>query len=150
MVEEVGKSDDHRTKNANKHSGVRSDSEEEERPKEAVENVVSRDIQRHPLEHSWTFWFDNPSAKSKQVAWGSSIRPIYTFSSIEEFWRSGGMSKTNLNCSARREQSRSKLGSVYHFTFAPVNELMRNENFPHQQDMEAYHLLLFRLSSSKS
>lgn len=88
MVEEVGKSDDdHRTKNANKHSGLRSDSEEEERPKEAIENVVSRDMQRHPLEHSWTFWFDNPSAKSKQVAWGSSIRPIYTFSTIEEFWR---------------------------------------------------------------
>lgn len=43
--------------------------------------------QPHPLEHSWTFWFDNPSAKSKQAAWGSSIRPIYTFSTVEEFWR---------------------------------------------------------------
>lgn len=41
----------------------------------------------HPLEHSWTFWFDNPSAKSKQAAWGSSLRPIYTFSTVEEFWR---------------------------------------------------------------
>lgn len=43
--------------------------------------------QPHPLEHSWTFWFDNPNAKSKQAAWGSSIRPIYTFSTVEEFWR---------------------------------------------------------------
>jgi len=42
--------------------------------------------QHHPLEHSWTFWFDNPSAKSKQAAWGSSIRPVYTFSTAEEFW----------------------------------------------------------------
>ncbi|KAL8032348.1 hypothetical protein ABFX02_13G090100 [Erythranthe guttata] len=41
---------------------------------------------RHPLEHSWTFWFDNPSAKNKQAAWGSSIRPIFTFSSVEDFW----------------------------------------------------------------
>ena len=41
----------------------------------------------HPLEHSWTFWFDNPSAKSKQAAWGSSMRPIYTFSTVEGFWR---------------------------------------------------------------
>uniref|UniRef100_A0A2N9I637 Eukaryotic translation initiation factor 4E-1 n=1 Tax=Fagus sylvatica TaxID=28930 RepID=A0A2N9I637_FAGSY len=40
----------------------------------------------HPLENSWTFWFDNPSAKSKQAAWGSSMRPIYTYSSVEEFW----------------------------------------------------------------
>ncbi|KAF7803255.1 eukaryotic translation initiation factor 4E-1-like [Senna tora] len=43
--------------------------------------------QLHPLENSWTFWFDNPSAKSKQAAWGSSIRPIYTFATVEEFWR---------------------------------------------------------------
>ncbi|KAJ9563457.1 hypothetical protein OSB04_008617 [Centaurea solstitialis] len=42
--------------------------------------------QHHPLEHSWTFWFDTPAAKSKQVAWGSSMRPIYTFSTVEEFW----------------------------------------------------------------
>ncbi|GMJ14186.1 eukaryotic translation initiation factor 4E [Hibiscus trionum] len=42
--------------------------------------------QPHPLEHSWTFWFDNPQAKSKQSTWGSSMRPIYTFSTIEQFW----------------------------------------------------------------
>ncbi|XP_077243723.1 eukaryotic translation initiation factor 4E-1-like [Tasmannia lanceolata] len=40
----------------------------------------------HPLEHSWTFWFDNPFAKSKQISWGNSIRPIHTFSTAEEFW----------------------------------------------------------------
>lgn len=43
--------------------------------------------QPHPLENSWTFWFDNPSAKSNQTTWGSSIRPIYTFATVEEFWR---------------------------------------------------------------
>lgn len=40
----------------------------------------------HPLEHSWTLWFDNPSTKSKNSAWGSSIRPVYTFSTVEDFW----------------------------------------------------------------
>nr|QQJ42043.1 eukaryotic translation initiation factor 4E [Saccharum hybrid cultivar] len=40
----------------------------------------------HPLEHSWTFWFDNPQGRSKQAAWGSSIRPIHTFSTVEDFW----------------------------------------------------------------
>ncbi|KAM7257458.1 hypothetical protein ACFE04_013199 [Oxalis oulophora] len=40
----------------------------------------------HQLEHSWTFWFDNPQAKSTQTSWGSSIRPVYTFSTVEEFW----------------------------------------------------------------
>ncbi|KAK8958089.1 Eukaryotic translation initiation factor 4E-1 [Platanthera guangdongensis] len=41
----------------------------------------------HPLEHAWTFWFDSPSAKSKNSAWGTSIRPIYTFQTVEDFWR---------------------------------------------------------------
>lgn len=31
----------------------------------------------HPLEHSWTIWFDNPSAMSRQAAWGSSIMEVY-------------------------------------------------------------------------
>uniref|UniRef100_A0A2P2M829 Eukaryotic translation initiation factor 4E-1 n=1 Tax=Rhizophora mucronata TaxID=61149 RepID=A0A2P2M829_RHIMU len=42
--------------------------------------------QAHPLEHQWTFWYDNPSAKSKQSTWGSYMRSIYTFSTVEEFW----------------------------------------------------------------
>jgi translation initiation factor 4E len=41
---------------------------------------------KHPLEHAWTFWFDNPNGKQKQVAWGSSIRAVYTFSTVEDFW----------------------------------------------------------------
>lgn len=41
---------------------------------------------RHRLEHSWTFWYDNYSAKSKQKTWGSSLRPVYTFSTVEDFW----------------------------------------------------------------
>ncbi|KAL8090931.1 eukaryotic translation initiation factor 4E-2-like [Apium graveolens] len=44
------------------------------------------EAEMHPLEHSWTFWFDNLSAKSRQAAWGSSMRPIYTFSHAEVFW----------------------------------------------------------------
>lgn len=41
---------------------------------------------KHPLENSWTFWFDNPMAKSRQAAWGSSLRELYTFSTVEDFW----------------------------------------------------------------
>ncbi|KAG6483424.1 hypothetical protein ZIOFF_060069 [Zingiber officinale] len=42
--------------------------------------------QPHPLEHSWTFWFDNPQSKSKHAVWGSSLRRIHTFSTVEDFW----------------------------------------------------------------
>ncbi|RWR91322.1 eukaryotic translation initiation factor 4E-1-like protein [Cinnamomum micranthum f. kanehirae] len=41
----------------------------------------------HPLEHSWTFWFDDTSVyKDKQIPWGSAILPIHTFSTVEDFW----------------------------------------------------------------
>lgn len=45
--------------------------------------------QSHQLEHSWTFWFDNPSVKLKQTTWGSSLRSVFTFATVEEFWRLG-------------------------------------------------------------
>ncbi|CAK9136626.1 unnamed protein product [Ilex paraguariensis] len=41
---------------------------------------------KHPLEHLWTFWFDSPLAKSRQSSWGNSLKSIYTFSTVEEFW----------------------------------------------------------------
>nr|QNT12788.1 eukaryotic translation initiation factor 4E1B-T [Nicotiana tabacum] len=48
---------------------------------------LSKEIKaKHPLENSWTFWFDNPMAKSRQAAWGSSLRDVYTFSTVEDFW----------------------------------------------------------------
>uniref|UniRef100_A0A1J3FQ39 mRNA cap-binding protein n=1 Tax=Noccaea caerulescens TaxID=107243 RepID=A0A1J3FQ39_NOCCA len=40
----------------------------------------------HSFQRSWTFWFDNPSLKSYQATWGSSLRSFYTFATIEEFW----------------------------------------------------------------
>lgn len=43
-------------------------------------------LKKHPLEHPWTFWFDNPNGKQKQATWGSSIRAVYTFSTVEDFW----------------------------------------------------------------
>ncbi|KAI3719720.1 hypothetical protein L6452_20622 [Arctium lappa] len=99
MVEEVPKSDEQKPVDLNKHRPVGSDGEEDEQLEEGeivggdVETLSSSSSSRpgtaltqHPLEHSWTFWFDSPAAKTKQVAWGSSLRPIYTFSTVEEFW----------------------------------------------------------------
>ena len=48
--------------------------------------ITSGQVQLHPLEQAWTFWFDNPAAKAKQTTWGSSLRPIHTFSTVEDFW----------------------------------------------------------------
>ncbi|KAG0606457.1 hypothetical protein M758_9G142100 [Ceratodon purpureus] len=55
---------------------------------EIVEKPVDRpaEVKKHPLEHPWTFWFDNPNGKQKQATWGSSLRPVYTFHTVEDFW----------------------------------------------------------------
>ncbi|KAF8054171.1 hypothetical protein N665_1342s0002 [Sinapis alba] len=53
---------------------------------EVDESSKSAVHESHPLEHSWTLWFDNPSVKSKQTTWGSSLRSVFTFSTVEEFW----------------------------------------------------------------
>ncbi|KAJ6792571.1 eukaryotic translation initiation factor [Iris pallida] len=38
----------------------------------------------HKLERKWTFWFDKP--KQQGAAWGTSLREVYTFDTVEEFW----------------------------------------------------------------
>lgn len=93
MVEEMEKSEMEQTKlNDDVKARARNDESDLEEGEIAGNDDVSSSAKAveavmHPLEHSWTFWFDNPSAKSKQAAWGSSMRPIYTFSHVEVFWR---------------------------------------------------------------
>ncbi|KAK9146209.1 hypothetical protein Sjap_006112 [Stephania japonica] len=40
----------------------------------------------HRLERKWTFWFDNQSNPKPGAAWGTSLRQMYTFDTVEEFW----------------------------------------------------------------
>ncbi|XP_065862993.1 eukaryotic translation initiation factor [Euphorbia lathyris] len=40
----------------------------------------------HKLERKWTFWFDNQSKPKQGAAWGTSLRNIFTFDTVEEFW----------------------------------------------------------------
>ncbi|KAL3507441.1 hypothetical protein ACH5RR_032823 [Cinchona calisaya] len=60
--------------------------EESEETGSSMGNPAKSLVTKHPLEHSWTFWFDNPSARSKESPWGTSISSIYTFSTVEDFW----------------------------------------------------------------
>ena len=42
---------------------------------------------KHPLEHHWTLWFDVGSSGKQDVAtWGGTLRSVYTFESVEDFW----------------------------------------------------------------
>jgi hypothetical protein len=42
--------------------------------------------EKHFTENSWTLWFDNPSGRQKATTWGASLRNVYTFSTVEDFW----------------------------------------------------------------
>jgi translation initiation factor 4E len=54
------------------------------RPKTETEPDFS---QKHPLENKWTLWYDGGTqGKPKQASWGSTLRAIYTFDSVEDFW----------------------------------------------------------------
>lgn len=53
---------------------------------DATAPLTAPPIKKHDLESAWTFWFDNPNGKQKQSTWGTSLRPIYTFSTVEDFW----------------------------------------------------------------
>ncbi|KAL8227779.1 hypothetical protein R6Q57_015363 [Mikania cordata] len=99
MVDEVVKSEEQKIIDSNRFVGVRSDGEDDDQPEDG--EIVGGDgdtmssssssrpgtaVVKHPLEHSWTFWYDNSSNKAKQTAWASNMRSIYTFSTVEEFW----------------------------------------------------------------
>ncbi|GMN43412.1 hypothetical protein TIFTF001_012617 [Ficus carica] len=95
IVEDAAKSSSSALENPNPNPRARGDEEDDELEEGEIvgdedsgSSKQSKGIiqQPHPLEHSWTFWFDSPYAKSKQAAWGNSIRPIYTFTTAEEFW----------------------------------------------------------------
>ncbi|KAE8076105.1 hypothetical protein FH972_014774 [Carpinus fangiana] len=51
----------------------------------AEEETVTTKVP-HKLERKWTFWFDNQSKPKQGAAWGTSLRKLYTFETVEEFW----------------------------------------------------------------
>lgn len=42
---------------------------------------------KHPLQNSWTIWYDNPGKRSNQASWGDHLKKITTFGTVEDFWR---------------------------------------------------------------
>jgi len=42
---------------------------------------------KHPLQNSWTIWYDNPGKRTNQASWGDHLRKITTFDTVEDFWR---------------------------------------------------------------
>lgn len=52
----------------------------------STETVAAETASKHKLDRKWTFWFDNQSKPKQGAAWGTSLRKVYTFDTVEEFW----------------------------------------------------------------
>lgn len=53
----------------------------------SAQNETEPDFsKKHPLEHRWTLWFDNPSGKQTLNKYGQTLRSVYTFDTVEDFW----------------------------------------------------------------
>lgn len=68
--------------------------EKKEKGEFSFQNSMTDDAPTsHPLEHKWTLWFDNQksggagSGKMSAAAWGQTLRSVYTFDTVEDFWR---------------------------------------------------------------
>ena len=66
--------------------GERRDETNSTEPKEDGE--IGQGEAKHPLEHKWTLWYDagQSGAGKQQGGWGSTLRSVYTFDSVEDFW----------------------------------------------------------------
>ncbi|XP_028780950.1 eukaryotic translation initiation factor-like [Neltuma alba] len=52
----------------------------------STEAVAPETGSKHTLDRKWTFWFDNQTKSKQGAAWGTSLRKVYTFDTVEEFW----------------------------------------------------------------
>ncbi|KAJ1547862.1 hypothetical protein HK096_010253 [Nowakowskiella sp. JEL0078] len=41
---------------------------------------------KHPLQNSWTLWFDNPGKKTNSDNWAMNLKKLVTFDTAEDFW----------------------------------------------------------------
>ncbi|KAI9014442.1 translation initiation factor eIF 4e-like domain-containing protein [Phycomyces nitens] len=41
---------------------------------------------KHPLQNTWTLWFDNPGKKANINSWAQNLKEVVSISTVEDFW----------------------------------------------------------------
>ncbi|CAO3599901.1 unnamed protein product [Absidia cylindrospora] len=41
---------------------------------------------KHPLQNTWTLWFDNPGKKANSQSWSQNLKEIVSMDAVEDFW----------------------------------------------------------------
>jgi translation initiation factor 4E len=57
------------------------DGDEEEEQDEDVDRDVDLEV-KHPLQHEWTLWYDNPSKKTTAHTYETFLKKVYTFDTV--------------------------------------------------------------------
>jgi translation initiation factor 4E len=62
--------------------------EEKIEENEATETTIAPTVPsvKHPLQHRWTLWYDNPKKRNSAESWEENLKKIYTFDTVEDFW----------------------------------------------------------------
>ncbi|KAI8091421.1 translation initiation factor eIF 4e-like domain-containing protein [Gilbertella persicaria] len=56
-------------------------------PAEVVELCQTIDYSaKHPLQNTWTLWFDNPGKKANAQSWADNLKEIINIDTVEDFW----------------------------------------------------------------
>lgn len=42
---------------------------------------------KHPLQNTWTLWFDNPGKKTSAQSWADNLKEVISIENVEDFWR---------------------------------------------------------------
>ncbi|OQS07797.1 eukaryotic initiation factor 4E, partial [Thraustotheca clavata] len=53
---------------------------------DAVVDEPAPIVAKHPLQHRWVLWYDNPKKKLPTETWEENLKKIYTFDTVEDFW----------------------------------------------------------------
>ncbi|KAI8993540.1 translation initiation factor eIF 4e-like domain-containing protein [Pilobolus umbonatus] len=41
---------------------------------------------KHPLQNTWTLWFDNPGKKASTQSWSQNLKEVVDVDTVEDFW----------------------------------------------------------------
>ncbi|KAF4319460.1 hypothetical protein BBO99_00005292 [Phytophthora kernoviae] len=60
--------------------------EKKEETTVAVPSTVADVATKHPLQHRWVLWYDNPKKRHSTESWEENLKNVYTFNTVEDFW----------------------------------------------------------------
>lgn len=61
------------------------DSKDDDKPKTVFDDPKDYNM-KHPLQSTWTLWFDNPGKKANSNNWSENLKEIVNVNTVEDFW----------------------------------------------------------------